>query len=168
MLNLIVAPTFSILTPREQSIMNGRAQWSFTGVVVAWFVVALAGCGTDDPLNRQPVSGTVSLDGQPLANGTIEFQPLKKGVGSGAVIEKGEFVIPAAKGLPPGEYIVRVSAAADDGEPQEFPGESDNLAVELIPAEFNTESDVRFSVKDEEDNVLELKIPSAAGTALGE
>ena len=148
--------------------MNGRVRWSVTCVIVAWFVVVFSGCGSDDPLNRQGLSGTVTFDGQPLANGTIEFQPKGNGFGSGAMIENGEFLIPAAKGLPPGDYIVRVSAATGKAEPEEAPGESDTLAVELIPPEFNTESGVRFTVKDGEDNVFELKIPGVPATASGE
>ena len=35
-----------------------------------------AGCSqSSDELPREPVSGTVTLDGQPLASGTIQFSP---------------------------------------------------------------------------------------------
>lgn len=70
----------------------------------------LAGCGAPDPLQRQQVSGEVSLKGTPIAEGTIEFSPVGEGTASGAMIEAGKFTIPANKGLPPGDYIVRISA----------------------------------------------------------
>jgi len=146
--------------------MNGQVRRSVAGVIIVWSLVIISGCGTtEDPLNRQGVSGKVTFNGQPLANGTVEFQTEGKGVGSGAVIEQGEFVIPDAKGLPPGEYIVRVSASGDKEETLEAAGESDELAKELIPPEYNTESNVRFTVKEGEENVLDLNIPGTSGAA---
>ena len=49
-------------------------------LVTPLFCLALAGCAasTDpvDNLPRKAVAGTVSLDGQPLARGRIEFDPV--------------------------------------------------------------------------------------------
>jgi len=121
----------------------------------------LSGCGSPaDPLQRQEVTGEVSLEGSPIAEGTIEFSPVAEGTGSGAMIEDGKFTIPAQKGLPPGEYIVRISASNPDAEQVRLPGESNQIAAELIPPEFNVDSDVKFTVTLDGDNVFTLDIGS--------
>jgi len=76
------------------------------------------------------------------------------------MIEDGKFTIPAQKGLPPGEYIVRISASNPDAEQVRLPGESNQIAAELIPPEFNVDSDVKFTVTLDGDNVFTLDIGS--------
>lgn len=74
-------------------------RWS--PLLLTLLVLVSAGCGKSNPLGRQAVTGTISLNGQPLEHGTIEFSPQGEGTASGAVIENGSFSIPADKGLPP-------------------------------------------------------------------
>lgn len=119
-----------------------------------------AGCGKQDPLNRQAVSGQILLKGTPLETGSIEFHPLKgSGTMSGAVIEAGQYSIAKDRGLPPGDYVVRIYSADEEAAPQEMPGESNKLAVEKIPAEFNTESKEMIIVKAGESNQFDFQIP---------
>src|SRR5262245_29101434 len=75
------------------------------------FVAGLiAGCGSDNPLGRKALSGTVTLDGAPLAKGAIEFHPITEGgTQSGGLIENGRYSVPADKGATPGEYRVLIS-----------------------------------------------------------
>jgi hypothetical protein len=79
-------------------------------IVLAVLVLsASSGCSRGD--GRQPVHGTVTLDGQPLTNGIISFQPVSglSAPSSGAAIDNnGKFSIPSAKGLMPGKYAVTV------------------------------------------------------------
>lgn len=125
-------------------------------------VTLMTGCGSSNPLNRQAVSGTVSLGGEPIASGSIEFQPTGAGgTMSGAVITNGEYQIPLESGLPPGEYLVRISSADENAEPVEAPGESNKLAVEKIPAEFNSESNVNRTVEAGKANVFDFEIPAS-------
>ena len=62
------------------------------------------GCGGDDELPRQAVSGDVTLDGKPLEAGVIEFQPdASQAQGEfatavGAVIQDGSYRFPGSKG----------------------------------------------------------------------
>ena len=123
--------------------------------------VALSGCSKSDPLNRQQVSGKVLLGGNPVAQGSIEFHPVDTtGTMSGAVISNGAYTIPAEQGLPPGDYIVRVFSSAGTEVPQEeFPGESDVASPELIPEEYNVNSQERRTVAAGEDNVFDFEIP---------
>lgn len=120
---------------------------------------ALTGCGEGNPLARQRVFGEIKLNGTPLAKGTIAFSPADKGVtSSGATIEAGQFEIPAEKGLPPGEYYVRISSSDDNAQTVELPGESNEVAAELIPAEYNSQSTQKFTVTAGSENKFDLDI----------
>lgn len=86
-------------------------------------VVLVAGCGaTGDGLARVPVRGTVTLDGKPIANGSIQFVPESAGTATevGATIKDGGFSIPADNGAVPGKYVVRIySNSAEMAMPEE-------------------------------------------------
>ena len=116
------------------------------------------GCRESDPLNRQAVSGKITLDGEPLAEGTVDFTPVNNGVPSGASLKDGVFTIPKEKGLPPGDYIVRVSAANPSGITADVPGESNQISLELIPEKYNTKSELSFHVDEKGSNVLDLDL----------
>src|SRR5690349_8575855 len=87
---------------------------SFIGIAVA--VCGLAGCGgAGDDLPREPISGTVSFDGQPLKSGSIQFQPVqtKEGISTGGMIDDGRFTVPRNEGPVPGNYKVMIFAAGE-------------------------------------------------------
>lgn len=86
------------------------------GVVIAFSLFALVGCGgKKSDLTFNPVSGVVTLDGQPLAEADVSATPsgTTMGLGGGGRSnEKGEFQMTHARGepgLPPGEYKVAIS-----------------------------------------------------------
>ena len=118
-----------------------------TGVVFPLVVAAgVAGCGPANPRDRLPVSGTVTLDGAPLDQGSIQFRPYERedGVGSGAMIKNGKYEIPVLKGLPVGKYRVRINSARADESA--LPPESGGFmagrpTVERIPAKYNRNSE---------------------------
>jgi hypothetical protein len=135
-------------------------RWKVGTVLVA--LVALGGCGGANPLGRQAIRGTVTLDGVPLASGSIEFTPLEgSGVGSGAVIEAGKFEIPAEGGLPPGKY--RVSIVDNPPAPPlpagHMPG--DDLPPQpkpRVPATWNQQSQQQIEVTERGPNRFEFHI----------
>lgn len=116
-------------------------------------VVSFLGCGPGNPLGRQAVSGTVTLDGKPLAAGTIMFEPRgSEGALAGAPIADGKFTIAGQRGLPPGTYLVRISAPTPRGgvAAEGMPGDSASAsrdAPELIPAAWNTNSQHTVTVE---------------------
>jgi len=119
---------------------------------LCWLAIA-GGCGQSDPLGRRAISGTVNLDGQPLEQGAISFEPAGAGkTSSGGLITKGRYTIPKDKGLPVGKYRVVINAAAPgtEGElpPGAMPGDDVSLAQELIPPEWNTNSNHFIEVTD--------------------
>jgi hypothetical protein len=118
-------------------------------------VALTCGCGSDNPLGRKAISGTVTVDGKPIPNGAVNFEPLQAGgVGSGAVINDGAYGIDELEGLPPGKD--RVSITALEGEaftvsPGKMPGDEDmpTTTKSLIPEGWNADGKEDIEVKAE-------------------
>lgn len=137
---------------------TGMGNWGWLMVLV---VVSLAGCGPGSG-GRLPLSGKVTLKGQPLANGTIEFTSADQTQMSGGVITNGEYKIDAVQGLPPGDYTVRIHSASETATSASEPPGTDSLqppAKELIPDEYNVMSTIKAKVSDGQPNVFNYDIP---------
>ncbi|MCR4411810.1 MAG: hypothetical protein NUV77_05210 [Thermoguttaceae bacterium] len=74
--------------------------------------VALGGCGPSTPATV-PVSGTVTLDGQPLEGAAVSFVPIGQGrPATGQTDSSGKFTLTSFQpgdGAPAGKYKVGVS-----------------------------------------------------------
>ena len=85
-------------------------------------LAAIAGCGPSEPYEMVPISGVVTLDGRPLSNARLAFQPLgggggkKVGPGSyGRSDEQGRFTLETVdrrSGAVVGEHLVTVTTQA--------------------------------------------------------
>ncbi len=145
----------------------------FTVLTVSSLIVA-AGCGneSDDTRPRQPVAGRVTLDGKPLSMGVIVFDPISKNEGTssqGKVVD-GFFSIARPEGPIPGSYFVRIDAvdpatlasraATKPGEVKKF-----NLSTpkNLIPAHYNTETELEVTVKGNEANEFVFDLSTKGG-----
>ena len=80
----------------------------FVLTAISLLAATLAGCGPENPLGPQALLGQVTLDGQPLEQGNIEFHPLEGDVQSGGQITGGRYSIPAHEGATPGKYRVAI------------------------------------------------------------
>ncbi len=133
-------------------------QKSITLVLLAC-LLAFAGCSGSD--GREEINGTVTLDGQPLDSGLVNFRPAEgtKANSSGGTITEGRFHLPAAKGLMPGEYIVRVQAFQKSGRKVQDPqmGEID----EMVSVRFNETGTLKATVTDGGNTPLEFALTSA-------
>jgi len=121
---------------------------------------ALLGCQPDTG-GRAGVSGTVTLGGQPLESGTIQFVSADGSQMSGATITAGKYEVPAEQGLLPGTYTVRVSSVQSAATAEAAPGDSSAVEAQnkdLIPAEYNTASKATAEIK-EGSNTYNLDIP---------
>ncbi len=78
--------------------------------------LAAGGCFSDssgvEPLPRVSVQGTITLDGKPVPEGKLQFQPDASSSGIMVVgeITDGKFAIDRASGPIPGKYRVTVSS----------------------------------------------------------
>jgi hypothetical protein len=143
-------------------------------------ILAVLWTGCSDPYaGRMEVSGSVTLEGKPLPDGSILFFPLdQQETPGGAPIVNGEYDIPRQNGLKPGKYLVRITsgdgktmarvgARRDKNPPKEqaaAPGGSTNIvSMDRIPEEWNIRSKQEREVKANSVNRFNFDIPSANG-----
>jgi hypothetical protein len=139
--------------------------------LVVFAALALAaGCsGAGDDLPREAVSGNVTLDGQPLANGSISFVPAggstsSEPTGAGGEIRSGKFSIAREGGLVPGNYNVSVYAS-ERGTERTKPAQAGNLKPtelpkQLIAAKYNTNTELKAEIKKGGGNDLTFTLQS--------
>jgi len=101
------------------------------------------------PVKLSQVDGTIILDGEPLANATIEFQPSGKDSGGpsfGETDPNGHYELMYTydhKGALPGEHVVRITTG------REVEDERGKIVVieERLPAKYNVKSVLRVTVE---------------------
>jgi len=106
-------------------LLSARGHCSCHGWLAAILILALTGCGSD----LASVSGTVTLDSQPLAGSesariTVMFYP-ETGVGvpaAGITDERGAYDLATGSqsGIAPGAYLVAISGAESIPPKKEF------------------------------------------------
>ena len=125
----------------------------------------LSGC-SDPYAGREAVSGSVTLEGQPLNDATILFDPVDgQDTASGAAVENGAYKVERAAGLKPGKYRVRITAG--DGktptneEEAGGPGGTNIVSMDRIPPEYNEQTQQQVEVKAGGPNKFDFAIPKA-------
>ena len=114
-------------------------------------VVVASGCTNDS--SRGTVTGSVTLDGEPLAQGAIKFVPLGKtpGVVTGTEIKDGRYLLPAEIGAAVGKNRVEITAVRKTGKmaqnPLGPPGSQLEMETSAIAERFNVASTLELDVK---------------------
>ncbi len=127
-------------------------------------LAAIAGCSDGgDKYDRLPFSGTVTLDGQPLASGYVIFVP-KSGqpTQSTAMISGGKFEVPKNAGTVAGKYTVAIFAGAGASTGSAEPGTPEAEAEmaaqknkgERVPRKYNIDSILTVEIEPGKDNVF--------------
>ena len=136
-------------------------------VVLGWMaccsLLTLTACG-GDRLARLPVSGTVTLDGQPLASGAVTLHPLGDGVSAGGPIEAGTFAIAEAKGPTAGSYRVEIVAYEDTGQftdDPDLPGQKIETQEQILPPRYNRDSELTIEVQPDTANQFTFELHSS-------
>jgi len=129
---------------------------------------ALTGCGRSDGLLT--ISGTVSLDGNPVQDGSVSLMPVDgKGIAGGGTIAGGKYTAESS----PGEMAVQIYAHEQVEKPNPTPEEVERgLHIDtkqLLPAVYNQQSRLRITVSpDNLTHHFELTsdgaIPAGMGT----
>jgi hypothetical protein len=121
---------------------------------------ASAGCGSSTPNER--VYGKVTLDGTPVAKGTISLAPLESGPSAAGEIVDGQYSIGPAKGPLPGQYKVSISAMTPTGKQEKDPdtGETWEVMRESIPERYNSRTELIMEVKADGDNEFDYALSS--------
>lgn len=138
------------------------------GLIVTTFVV---GCGgKSEEFSRAAVSGKVTLDGKPLAEGTIRFVPVAPTTGPkvSVTIEQGQFVSDDEHGPVIGKHRVEIQStddggyAFDDEQAIERLKQSGARSIEVVrvPPAFNKNSTLTASVSAGEPNEFVFNLQS--------
>ena len=143
---------------------SSAAAHHFRFTLFATSLLVVAGCGPGNPQGRLPISGEVTFNGKPLEIGNLSFTAQESGgVRSGAIIRDGQYAIEKLKGLPPGEYLVRIHSAVEAApldEPAPPGPTQDRPGKELVPARYNVESQLTIVVKPDENRPFNFTLTS--------
>lgn len=113
------------------------------GLLALGAICVVSGCGSS---NLGTVSGTVTLDGQPLADALVSFYPEDGRPSTGTTDSSGNYTLsftPTEDGALIGNHIVRITVAQVEGEQE--PGAP--KTKETIPEKYNAKSELKFEVK---------------------
>jgi hypothetical protein len=114
-------------------------------------IVLVMGCGGNT--RSSPVSGSVTMDGEPLANAMVSFQPIGKELNSGPgstgkTNNKGEYaleVVGGGNGAVEGLHKVMIRSG---------------VAKVTVPAKYNVKTELRFEVKPGNNANVDFKLTS--------
>lgn len=120
--------------------------------VCCLLVLFAGGCGPTKP-KLYPLSGTVLLDGQPLAEGIVHFRIVDAGLLASCPVKDGKFTGEATEG----KHRVEVVAYRLIPVPGQMGGE---VQESLIAPRFNSLSTLTADVTPAGPNVFEFKVES--------
>ena len=120
-------------------------------LVASLALVCAVGCGASSGLDKVVVSGTVTLDGQPIPNGEIRFIPAPGTTGpvSGGPIKDGAYVAKGKGGVPLGEHTVEIKAyrAMAKGPGQATSADSEGGAAEqYLDKRYNEQTTLKATI----------------------
>ena len=138
-------------TRTRWSVRHGQTE--FLWLMLACLTVA--GCGGPAGVVS---TGTVTLDGKPVANGAIVFKPVEPGVSAeGSMIQAGKFRVVGKAG----KRRVEISASAPPpGTPD--PPTGPVQFVEIVPDRYNTKTTLEVEVKESGPNAFTFDLESQA------
>src|SRR5262249_5814225 len=137
-------------TCRRGTVMSQAVRTTLMMVAVA---VTVAGCAGGDRTPRVPVSGTVTLNGQPLESGQITFIPDTGENVVGTAIKNGRYSLARSEGPSPGSHRVNIWSQAPTGKKvpsdPETPGsELIDETREVLPARYNKKTELKKDIKE--------------------
>jgi hypothetical protein len=135
---------------------------------LATALLVTVGC-SDSADGRMGVSGNVKFKGRPIPDGAIiQYEPLdSQGTAGQATITGGNYKIPRANGLKPGDYLVRMTAgdgktAVNPVNPDEPPGPGGGTNIvskDIVPPDWGLKSKQKVTVTAEGQNTFNFDIP---------
>lgn len=132
----------------------------------------LAGC-SDAPSSRLvPISGVVTMDGQPLAGALVEFEPVPGRAGdpsfnpssAGTTDDEGRFRLdtPFGSGAVPGEHLVKIWETVEVESDEEELHPEKKLELRLLP-EFSNQG-LPYTVPEEGTREADFVLQSTPAT----
>ena len=115
-----------------------------------------------ESVTGEAVSGTVTLNGEPLEEGQILFTPLQAGQAANAEIKAGRYEIPENRGPSPGKYRVEIRAYEDTGQTErdEVTGSAEPILKPIVPPRDNRDSELEAEVVEGGENTFDFELQS--------
>lgn len=115
------------------------------------------GCGGE---NFQPITGSVSFEGKPLAKGVITLYPKGEGTTVGGEIVDGSFALARENGPTPGKYRVEIIAFRPTGKSEFDIDEQKQVDIEeqFLPPRYNRNSTLELEVTSVGENKFEFDL----------
>ena len=122
----------------------------------------LLGCSTQPSIDYAKyglaeVSGTITMDGQPLAGALVVFESDDRRTSTGRTDGNGDYILqfnPSKSGVLPGKKTVRISTGMAESEEETTPG------IETIPARYNTQSELTVEVEPNASHTFDFALTS--------
>ena len=127
---------------------------------------SVAGCGGGDGLDRQSVTGTVTLDGQPLETGLITFDPASATAETSSATEivDGTYAFNSQNGPVPGTYRVVINSSGGESiEPPAGQAPGDTYLPppeEKIPQKYNSNTTLTATVESGSSEPINFELTS--------
>ncbi|MEQ8852425.1 hypothetical protein [Gimesia sp.] len=125
-----------------------KTRYIFANLMTVTFL--LTGCsgesGDTPPLGE--VTGKITLDGKPLTDASVTFEPKSGAPSLGKTDETGSYVLAYSQdhlGAIPGQHTVRISKFGEPGSP--------NDTEDQVPDKFNKSSQLTAEVKEGNNTV---------------
>ncbi len=132
-------------------------------VLILLFLLGLSpcvGCGPSGP-TTVPVSGKVTLDGAPVAEGDIYFRDAEgKGGSYAGKIVNGEYTFESTPG--PKTVEIRATREVPGKFDESNPGEKVPLIEQYIPPQYNSETTLKAEVAESGENVHNFDLQSGS------
>lgn len=131
-------------------------------------LVLIVGCSSSNT-GRMAVTGTIRLDGQPLAHGSIVLIPVRptRGPSVAAKVKEGAFDLPPTDGPAPGTYRVEIRGDVlsqmpyDISDPREYLKHGPpRLPPDPIPSRYNSQSELEITVSADGGNAFVFDLTS--------
>jgi hypothetical protein len=123
-------------------------------LLVAFGALLLSACGSSED-KKYPVTGTVNVDGKPLADGSIKF--VSKGDFDSLEVKDGKF----SGEVREGEHKVEVYGyreSKNSGASEMYGADAEGSKENYIPAKYNTNSTEKKTVSGEGANDFKIEV----------
>jgi hypothetical protein len=144
--------------------------WAAAALLGAAAVVVTGapGCGSaSDGIERRAVFGSVTLDGKPLPDGSITFNPTGTGPSAGGSIADGRYSISRSEGPSPGPHQVYVYSLEKTGrkipDADGPPGSTVDEMKSRVPERYNIRSELKAEVQKEGENRFNFELSTTKG-----
>ena len=144
-------------------LMFARPQSSWVLIIFGCVLPTVVGCG-GDALGLVEVTGTVTLDGGPLADADVIFQPADGRPSIGRTDAEGHYdlnYMEGKQGALPGTHQVRITTFVERD-----PDHADPIVQagrpERLPAIYNRQTTLTAELKPDQSNTIDFALETAA------